>query len=63
MQNVSILEEKKGGHFLNPKVSVFMEMGCFFSLKIREKGSFFKSGNADMSSLSEESAGTGVFTH
>ena len=61
MQNVSIL--KKGGHFLTPKVSVFMEIGVFFSLKIREKESFFKSGNADMSSLSEESAGTGALPH
>ena len=34
----------------------------FFSLRI-EKGSFFKSGNADMSSLSEASAGTGPTCH
>ena len=50
---------KNRGHFLTPKVSVFMEIGVFFSLKISEKGSFFKSGNSDMSSLSEASAGTG----
>ena len=58
MERVSILK-KKGGNFLTPKVSVSMEIGVFFSLKICEKGSFCKSGNADMSSLSEASAGTG----
>ena len=60
MENISVL--KKGGHFLTPKVSVVMEIGVFFSLNIREKGSFFKSGNADMSSLSEASVGTGSNT-
>ena len=54
-------KERGGGHFLTPKVSVFMEIGVFFSLKNREKGSFFKSGNADTSSLSYASAGTGVY--
>ena len=53
-------KKKKGGHFLTQKVSAFVEIGVFFSLKIREKGSFFKSGNTDMSSLSEASAGTGT---
>ena len=36
--------EKKGGNFLTPKVSVFMEVGVFFSRKMREKGSFSKQG-------------------
>ena len=57
MEYVSVL--KKRDHFLTQKVSIFMEIGVFFSLKIRGKGFFFKSGNADMSSLSEVSAGTG----
>ena len=32
MENVSVLKkrEKKEGHFLTPKVSVFMEIGVFF---------------------------------
>ena len=59
MENFSVLE-KKGGNLLTPKVSVFMEIGVFSSLKICEKGSFFKPGNADMSSLSQASAGTRV---
>ena len=61
MENVSVLK-KKGGHLVTQKVSVFMEIGVFYSIKIPEKGSFFKSGNADMSSLSEASAGTGEIT-
>ena len=48
MENVSVLRGK-GGQFCTQKVSVFIEIGVFFSLKIREKGTFFKSGNADMS--------------
>ena len=44
--------EKKGGKFGTQKVSVFIEIGVFFSLKISEKGAFFKSENADTSSLS-----------
>ena len=52
MENVSIFR-KKGVNFVPIKI------GVLFSLKIREKGSFFKLGNADMSSLSETSAGTG----
>ena len=59
MENLSVL--KKRDHFLTPRVSAFIEIGVFFSLKIREKGSFFKSGNAEMSSISEASAGTGGF--
>ena len=46
MENVSVLR-KKGGQFCTQKVNVFIEIGVFFSLKIREKGSFLKSGNAD----------------
>ena len=51
MENVSVLR-KNGGQFCTQKVIVFIEIGVLFSLKIREKGSFLKSENADMSSLS-----------
>ena len=46
MENVSVL--KKRGSFSYQKVSAFMEIGVFFSIKIPENGSFFKSGNADI---------------
>ena len=49
MENVSVL--KKRVQFCTQKVSDFVEIGVFLSLKIREKGLFFKVGNADMSSL------------
>ena len=62
IENVSVLREKKRGQFCTQKVSVFTEIGVFFSLRISEKGSFFKSGNVDMSSLSSASAGTGFQT-
>ena len=41
---VFCFEENKG-YFFTPKVSVFIKIGVFFSLKIRAKGSFFKSEN------------------
>ena len=50
VENVSVLR-KKGGYFCTQKVSVLIKIGVFFSLKIYEKGSFFKSENTDMSSL------------
>ena len=50
MENVSVL--KKKGSILYPKSQrFFLEIGVFLSLKICDKGSFFKVGNADMSSL------------
>ena len=60
MENVSVLR-KKGGQFCTQKVSVFIEIGVFFSLKIREKGSFFKSGNPDMSSFLSQVRGPGEY--
>ena len=51
--------EKKGGQLCTPKISILIGKGVHFSLKICGKGSFFKSENADMSSLSESSAGSG----
>ena len=49
---MSAFSEKKMGLILFPKIQSFQRNRGVFSLEIREKGSFFKSENVDMSSLS-----------
>ena len=53
------MNSEKRVHFQPQKVSVFMEIGVFFSHRISEKGLFFKLENTDGLHVLHWSGGTG----
>ena len=57
------MNSEKRVNFQPQKVSVFMEIGVFFSHKISEKGVLFKLENTDGLHVLHWSGGTGGYGH